>query len=285
MKWLKRIGLLILLAFIVAGIFIGRFIYKAKVGFTKYETEAHDITIPSDQPAILVISKTTGFRHNEAIEASQPMFTELAKDNRWFIYQTEDAGIFNADQLKQFEVVIWNNATGTVLNTDQQTLFKSYLEKGGGFVGIHAAGDGSHYRWPWYRNNIICADFSHHPFKNQFQSAQVNLRNIPDSTWTINPSWEHTDEWYVFTSQPSEKGATVLYAIDGDQLDPNGNILWIKEFDFGMGKEHPVAWYKDIGTGRAFYTSIGHTGETYRDEPFVDMIQQAIQWTGKLAAY
>jgi len=282
MIWLKRIGLLILITLIIGAVFIGRFIYKVKVGFTKYETVAHDITVPSDQPAILVISKTTGFRHGEAIDASRPMFDHLGNQNDWFIYQTEDAGIFNAEQLNQFEVVVWNNATGTVLNTEQQKLFKSYLENGGAYVGIHAAGDGSHYRWPWYQNTIICADFSHHPFENQFQSTQVNIRNIPDSTWSIEPSWEHIDEWYVFSNQPTEKGATVMYAIDGEAIDPNGNILWVKGFESGMGKEHPVAWFKDVGKGRAFYTSIGHTRATYTAEPFVRMISHAISWTGRL---
>lgn len=282
MKWLKRIGLLILIALIASTIFIGRFVYKAKVGFEHYETEMHDISMPADRPAILVISKTTGYRHDEAIEASKPMFRDLGKDNNWFVYQTEDAGIFNAAQLNQFDVVVWNNATGTVLNTDQQKLFKSYLESGGGFVGIHAAGDDSHYRWPWYQDNIICAQFSHHPIENQFQSAQVNILNVPDSTWMLEPSWQHTDEWYVFSNQPFEKGATVLYTIDGEAIDPNGNILWVTGFESGMGKEHPVAWYKKIGAGRTFYTSIGHTKETYTRYPFIKMIDLAITWTGRL---
>jgi len=282
MKWFKRIGLVLLLAFFGAGIFIGRFVYKAKVGFEHFETTPHDITIPSDRPAILIISKTTGFRHSEAIEASQPMFSNLEESNNWFIYQTEDAGIFNNIQLTQFDVVIWNNATGTVLNSEQQELFKSFLEAGGGYVGIHAAGDGSHYRWPWYQNNIICATFSHHPLKNQFQAADIKLNHVPDSTWNISTQWNHTDEWYIFSNQPSEKGATVLYTIDGNSIDNNGNILWIKAFNFGMGEHHPVAWFKDIGQGRSFYTSIGHTAETYQNPNYIEMIQKAIRWAGRL---
>ncbi len=54
--------------------------------------------------------------------------------------------MFNAEQLNQFELVVWNNATGTMLNTQQQELFQTYLEGGGGYIGIHAAGDNSHYR-------------------------------------------------------------------------------------------------------------------------------------------
>ena len=31
-----------------------------------------------------------------------------------------------------------------------------------------------------------------------------------------------------------------------------------KDKNFGMGKDHPVAWYRRLEKGRTFYTSIGH---------------------------
>jgi len=263
MKWLKRIGLVLLILLIGGGIFIGRFVYQAKVGFERYETAAHDITIPPDRPAVLVISKTTGFRHEDAIVASGPMFQKMATNKNWFIYQTEDAGIFNEDQLNQFDVVVFNNATGTVLNSDQQSLFKKWLESEKGF-------------------NIICAEFSHHPIENQFQEMQLNLLSPPDSTWSLTPSWSHNDEWYIFKNHPADKGANIVYEFDGNKLDPNGNILWVKGFEKGMGAHHPVAWWKDIGQGRAFYTSIGHTGASFSTAEFVDLVEQAIKWTGRM---
>ncbi len=98
----------------------------------------------------------------------------------------------------------------------------------------------------------------------------------------MSSSWEHTDEWYVFTNQPSQKGAAVMYSIDGEAIDSNGNILWMKDYDFGIGKDHPVAWYKDIGEGRSYYTSIGNTAATYQDPNYRSIIRHAIRWAGKL---
>jgi len=62
-------------------------------------------------------------------------------------------------------------------------------------------------------------------------------------------------------------------------LDNNGNILWFREKDFGMGAVHPIAWYKSVGQGRAFYTSIGHTAEAFKKSEIIDMLEQAIVWT------
>jgi hypothetical protein len=62
------------------------FIYKVKNGFpVTYETEKPKISIPADKPAILLFSKTTGFRHGESIDASKPVLKDLSAKNGWFI--------------------------------------------------------------------------------------------------------------------------------------------------------------------------------------------------------
>jgi type 1 glutamine amidotransferase len=46
-----------------------------------------------------------------------------------------------------------------------------------------------------------------------------------------------------------------------------------------MGKDHPVAWYKQTGKGKTFYTSIGHSETAWQNEHFVKLIESAIKWT------
>ncbi len=253
------------------------FVYKITNGFpVSYETEKPAIQFPPNQPAILVFSKTTGFRHGESIEASQPVFTQMGTRNQWFVYQTEDGGVFNPDQLKQFKAVIFNNSTGRVLNDEQQNALAAYVEAGGTLLGIHGAGDNSHH-WPWYEENLLGTTFSHHPLNPQLQQAEVTLQTPVDSSWgnSLPAHWQQTDEWYIFFSQP--KGTTILYAIDGNKVIPDGNMLWIKDKNFGMGKLHPVAWYKAVGQGRTFYTSMGHTKEVWSSPEFVRVIENVLQ--------
>lgn len=257
----------------------GFFFYKISNGFpVSYETEKPTINFPADQPAVLVFSKTTGFRHGESIEASKPVFTEIARRNNWFVYETEEGGVFNPEQLRQFKAVIFNNSTGRVLNDEQQQALGQYVEAGGALLGIHGAGDNSHH-WPWYETNLLGAQFSHHPLSPQFQKTDVHVETGVDSTLTRNlpSSWAHEDEWYVFFTQP--KGMKIVSYINGDKIIPNGNLLWMRDKNFGMGKYHPVAWYRSVGKGKTFYTSMGHSKEVWQDADFVRLVENAIRWT------
>lgn len=255
------------------------FIYKVKNGFpVSYETDAPSIDFPTDRRTVLLFSKSTGFRHDESIEAGKLAFDELAKKNNWFLYSTEEGGVFNAKQLAKFDVLIFNNSTGRVLNDEQQKTLEEYVENGGSLIGIHGSGDDSHH-WEWYETNFIGAKFSHHPIDQQIQEASVTLNVVADSTLVegLPTTWMHHDEWYVFFDNPRQKGFHVLYSIDGEAINPNGNLLWIKDKNFGMGKDHPVAWYRPTGKGRTFYTSMGHSAQAWKQEPFIRMLENAVK--------
>jgi type 1 glutamine amidotransferase len=42
------------------------------------------------------------------------------------------------------------------------------------------------------------------------------------------------------------------------------------------GKDHPIAWYNTIGKGRAFYTGLGHTKESYAEPLFLRHLRGGI---------
>ncbi|MEI9921996.1 MAG: ThuA domain-containing protein [Bacteroidota bacterium] len=266
----------LLLAFVL---FVAFFFYKVRYGLPIYETEIPAITFPQDQKAVLLFSKSTGFRHSESIDAGKAVFAEMAAKNNWFLYSTEDGGVFNADQLSKFDVVIFNNSTGKLLNDDQKLVLANYVEGGGSLMAIHGAGDNSHSDFPWYVNNVPGAEFSHHALDPHLQETTVTLNPVPDSLMVegLPQSFKHTDEWYVFLDNPRNKGFNIIYSIDGESIIPNGNLLWISDKNFGMGKDHPVAWYKQTGEGRTFYTSMGHDSTAWKQEGFVKMLEDAIK--------
>jgi type 1 glutamine amidotransferase len=282
MRKLKKIlfrSLLVLVLLIGAA--SGLFFYKISYGFpVTYETEKPNILFLAGQPAILIFSKTTGFRHGEAIAASKPVFQKMAQEHGWFVYETEEGGVFNPALLKQFRVVIFNNSTGRVLNDEQQQALQQYVETGGVLLGIHGAGDNSH-RWPWYEQSLLGTRFSHHPINPQFQKTTVHVEASADTALTqrLPSSWMHEDEWYIFNSQP--KGAQVVSYINGNQIISNGNLPWSKDKNFGMGKYHPVAWYRSVGKGKTFYTSMGHSKKVWHDRSFVRLVENALRWPMK----
>ncbi len=280
---MKKIGKIILWSLLgiilVVGTALYLFLYKVQNGFpVSYETQQPVLDVPPNQPAILVFSKTTGFRHGESIDASLPVFSEMARRNNWFVYKTEEGGVFNPQQLRRFRVVIFNNSTGRVLSDEQQQALSQYVEAGGALVGIHGAGDNSHH-WAWYEQNLLGTRMSHHPISPQLQKTDVHVESTVDSTLIRNlpTSWVHEDEWYVFLGQP--KGVRVVSYINGNKIVSNGNMLWIRDKNFGMGEYHPVAWYRTVGKGKTFYTSMGHSKDVWQDAQFVQLVENALRWT------
>lgn len=277
---LNIVGIVLVAIFLLLFAALQVFIYKLEYGFpVSFETKAPEITFPQNQKTVLLFSKTTGFRHGESIDASKKVFAEMAEKNNWFLYETEEGGVFNPEQLPEFDVVIFNNSTGRVLNKEQRSTLEAYVKTGGKLIGIHGAGDGSH-PWEWYIDNLVGVKFSHHSIDPHLQETSVLLENVTDSLVSQNlpTTWTHTDEWYVFSENPRDKGFNILFTIDGESIIPDGNFLWRQGKDFGMGKDHPVAWYHSVGQGRTFYTSMGHHGAVWEQEYFVQMLENAVNW-------
>lgn len=44
------------------------------------------------------------------------------------------------------------------------------------------------------------------------------------------------------------------------------------------GKAHPMAWVKEYGQGRVFYTTLGHTAGTFQRPAMQQMMVQAARW-------
>lgn len=238
-----------------------------------------------DQPAILVFSKTNGYRHRDAISAARSMFEKMAKKNRWNQFYTENAAVFSPQLLAQFDVVIWSNATGPALNAAQQAAFKSYLLNGGGFVGLHSAGDASHEAWPWYQSQVIRANFTGHPMLPQFQVGTVTTEDTSHPAMRHFPEqWQHEEEWYCFDASP-RPSVNVLASLDESDI----NMLAlasrdkVEVGDLAMGDDHPVIWSHDLQQGRVFYSALGHRGEFYQDKNMQTMLKAAIEWAGRLS--
>lgn len=213
------------------------------------------------------------------------MFSSIAERQNWSLFQTENAAIFSPEILAYFDVVVWNNATGPLLTAAQRQAFKDFLLQGGGFVGIHAAGDASHSDWRWYQQQVIRANFTGHPMFPQFQSTTLLFEtdsNHP-AIKHFNRSVNHIDEWYCFEQSPRDK-VDVLAVIDEQGM----NFMALNsrsQFSFGnlaMGDDHPVIWSHQLGSGRVFYSALGHNVESYRRPDFITMHEQALIWAGRL---
>lgn len=212
------------------------------------------------KPRLLVFSKTAGFRH-DAIPVGKLAMLQLGAENGFEVDTTEDASVFTAKNLKRYKAIVFLNTTGNILNDEQQAAMESYIKKGGGYVGIHAATD-TEYDWPWY-NQLVGAYFLSHP-NQQTATLQVVDRTHP-ATKHLDPTWIRKDEWYNFKS--IVPGLHVLIRIDEKSYTGGKN-----------GDDHPMSWYREFDGGRTFYTELGHTKESYKEEAFLKHVLGGIQY-------
>jgi cytochrome c len=218
----------------------------------------------------LVFSKTTGFRHTEAIEAGKVAIRELAVEHNFRVDETEDSGQFTERNLARYDVVVMLHPDGqNVLLDAEEVAFERYIQRGGGVVGIHAASN-MNRDWPWWQDLLGGALFANHP-PIQTATMHVEDRNHP-ATAHLPADWEWTDEWYNFTADPRSNDAHVVLSVDESTY--SGGT---------MGEGHPIAWCSDFDGGRTFYTAIGHSASHYQDELFRGHIRGAIEWAAGVA--
>ncbi|MGZ3750901.1 MAG: ThuA domain-containing protein [Mucilaginibacter sp.] len=209
---------------------------------------------------VLIFCKTAGF-HHASIAVGVPAIIKLGQENNFDVDSTTSSTKFTAENLKQYAAVIFLSTTGDVLNAEQQKAFEQYIHAGGGFVGIHAATD-TEYDWPWY-GDLVGAYFKSHPKQQEATLHVVDQTFI--ATKHLPAEWKRFDEWYNF--KYIAKGLHVLITIDEKSYTGGEN-----------GDNHPMSWYHDYDGGRAFYTELGHTDESYADPLYLKHILGGIQY-------
>jgi uncharacterized protein len=244
-------------------------------GVKVYETTPPAIPAELKRPAILVFSKTNGFRHEEAIPAANALFAGLARDKGWGHFQTENGAAFSPEILARFDAVVFNNVSGDVFTPAQREALKAFIARGGGWVGVHGAGGDMSYAWAWYVNDLLGAQFIGHPMNPQFQQATVRIedKSHPATAGLPDP-WQRSDEWYSFAKSPRGPGIHVLATLDESTYSPKGMFGQ----ELAMGKDHPIAWWRCVGSGKVLYSAIGHQAGAYAEPEYRQFLHGAVEW-------
>jgi type 1 glutamine amidotransferase len=211
-------------------------------------------------PNVLIFSRTKAFRH-ECIEPGTIALESYFKTHGIHSMHSEDSSMISDEKLQPFDAIIFFQTTGNILDSFQQIALQKFIKSGKGFVGIHSASD-TEYDWPWYVN-MVGAPFADHPdiqsgTLQKVDTSHIACKHLPDR-------WTRTDEWYNFKQTPTN--VQVLLTIDESTY--HGGT---------MGANHPMSWCHPYDGGRAFYTALGHTVESYHDTLFLEHILKGVLW-------
>ena len=226
---------------------------------------------PAAPARVLVVTTTTGFRHS-SIPTAEKVLAELAKESTAF--EVEYARVEPSDPqfkgedgkpdknkvnaaiekvlaekmspaaLKQYDAVIFANTTGELPLPDKQA-FLDWIKSGKGFVGMHSATDTFHKFAPYIE--MIGGEFKGHGA--QVGVDAINQDNECPACRHLPGNWPVFDEIYLFKNFDRSKVHGLL------TLDKHPNEK--------TPGDYPIAWCKDYGKGRVFYTSLGHREDVW----------------------
>ncbi|RZS91739.1 hypothetical protein EV189_0986 [Motilibacter rhizosphaerae] len=212
----------------------------------------------SDPVRTLVFTRTTDYRHDSipAAVAALQARPELE------VVASEDPG--DVARSGEFEVVAFVSTSGDCLDDAAREALQAHVLGGGGFVGVHCAAV-TEAGWPWY-GELLGARFAGHPEGVQPGTVVVEDAAHP-STAHLPARWGFVDEWYAFTQVRPD--LHLLLSVDGASIDAG---------DHAMPAPHPQAWQRELGSGRSWFTALGHGDEAWADEAFLGHVLGGIAW-------
>ncbi len=219
---------------------------------------------------LLVVTVTKGFRHS-SIPTAMNVIAELGEKSKAFTvdfaFNDQDlAAKMTAENLKKYDGFVFANTTGILPLPDKQA-FLDAIKAGKGFVGMHSASDTFHGPDntidPYI--DMIGGEFLTH-------GAQVGVECLVEDREhpATKPLGEshciEREEIYLFKSYNPAKVHELLV------LDKHPN----KKKESGR---FPVAWCKQYGEGKVFYTSLGHREDVWQNEQYKKHILGGIKWS------
>jgi type 1 glutamine amidotransferase len=224
-------------------------------------------------PRVLYVTATYGFRHEDSINTSVTVFQQLAQQSGAFqIDHTEDVSLLNAANLHNYDAVYFFTSGEMPLSDQQKADLLDFVRQGKGFGGSHSATD-CNYTWSDY-GELIGGYFDGHPWT---QEASVDVEDLQSPLVKhAAPSFRFTEEFYQFRAF-SRDNVRVLLTLDTHSVDLSAPGVNRTDGDFAL------AWIRNFGKGRVFYSAFGHFPDSFTKEPVRTMLLQAILWlTGQI---
>lgn len=241
---------------------------------------------------ILMFTKSSGFQHSvitrkaEELGHAERIAIEIGRQHGFEVVPTKDGRVFDSD-LAPFDGFIFYT-TGVLteppnaqhpdqspaMSSDGKKRFLDAIAAGKGFVGSHCASDTFHLPGAKAFENqpqpdpyiqMLGGEFiSHGPQQKSVQ--KVVSAKFPGAE-SLGPSFEMMEEWYSLKN-----------------FAPDLHVILVQETAGMNGRDYqrppfPATWARRHGSGRVFYTSMGHREDVWTDERFQKLFLGGLGWS------
>lgn len=176
---------------------------------------------------------------------------------------TDDKDILTAPELDEMDACVFGTGfTKTSRQPDgslkrepdlteaQEEGLYSFVSNGKGLVGIHGTA------W-WIGGQAVDLIGGHSNWHPPGSTFTVQIEDTNHAVTQGISDFDVTDEIYISAHEP--------------QLHVLATAEW-------HGKAHPMAWVKSYGSGRVFYTTLGHGPDTFTKPGMQQLITQGVRW-------
>jgi type 1 glutamine amidotransferase len=230
---------------------------------------------PAHKPQVLFLSQSVGFLHGSVnrdkntLAPAEIAMTQLGRSTRLFdVHCTQDAtDDFTKANLANYDIVmLYTTGDLPIFAADFDYFWREWLpQKGHGVIAFHSATDTFHDFEPYW--DLIGGTFNGHPWgysKTKTVTIAVHDTKHPTSR-PFGKEFQFQDEIYQYKHWQPEK-VHVLMSLDMEKCDPK------------MPYQVPVAWVKNVGQGKLFYTNLGHSEGTWHNKMFLKSVEGGIRW-------
>ena len=188
---------------------------------------------------------------------------------------SSEPGAISAANLQQYDAVYLNNTVGDVFDTpEMRAAVIAFVANGGGVVGNHGTSVASP-QWTEFGEILGATGASH---REPTEKATINIEDPTNPLMRAfdGKPFEYVDEFYRLGPPYSRDKVRVLLSIDPIVTD------MMQGRCFGQclrdDNDYPVAWIRQHGKARVFYTSLGHNPDVFWDTRMLTMFLAGIQY-------
>ena len=217
---------------------------------------------------VLYVTHSAGFQHG-VLSLSENILLEIGAASRAFeLTVARDSIAVERENLRNYDALVFYTSGELPLSDSQKEALLDFVRSGKGFTGIHSATD-TLYNWPEY-GELVGAYFDGHPWH---QEVAIEADDpVHPATRHLAPGFRITDEIYQFRSFIREQVHGLL-RLDNNSVNLNVPGVNRSDGDFAL------AWTRTFGSGRVFYTALGHREEVWQDKRFQQHLLKGIRWT------
>lgn len=236
-----------------------------------------------------MVTATTGWRHEDAIEAAKEVMEDIEQSTEFEIDFSEEVGAFTGEGLAPYDLLLFANSSLRVAEPDdpedrepnpfrnenpaplltqaQEQAILDFVRSGNGVAVAHSGID-AFYGSRGYREMVGGGLFASHPWTQQVQ-IDVEDPGHP-AVAHLGENFRLHDEIYVLDANPRPNSHVLLSlnlpSVGGEPDSPTATP-----------GDYPISWTREYGGGRVFVTTLGHFPDVWRSPAYLQHLLQGMR--------